>query len=106
MKVKQCPLCSFSIEELSYWAEKRYIEKIPTVELIKTTKNEKEREIVTIVGMMDVSDDTLLAIASKINEQDCAIYACRERLRSILKTKYHYLFTTDKPKCDDTELDT
>lgn len=93
MKSRMCPLCSLSLDELSYWAEKRYIERVSTVELIKLAKTDKDKEIITIVGMLDVDDESLSKIGEEIDEHDCNIFSCRDKLRKLLEEKYHYIFT-------------
>lgn len=83
----KCPLCSIPFDELTKWAEKRYIDNIPTVELLKQAKSEHEKEIITIVGMLDVDDSVLEEIISKSSINDCNVYSCRYKLKRWLKEK-------------------
>ena len=83
----QCSLCSIPIDEIGFWAEKRFIDKIPTVELLKQAQTDREKEIVTVVGMLDVDDATLDVMFNTAKESDCNIFACRARLKKWLEQR-------------------
>lgn len=83
----KCSLCTIPIEEIGVWAERRFIDNISTLELLKLAKNDREKEIITVVGMLDVDDKKLNSMLETAKESDCNIYACRQRLRIWLQKR-------------------
>jgi len=83
----KCSLCSIPIDEIGYWAEKRFIEGISTVELLHQAESDREREIITVVGMLDVDDDKLDGMLKAAKECDCNIFACRSKLKDWLRNR-------------------
>ena len=86
----KCSLCTIPIEELGFWAEKRFINKTPTLELLKQAKTDRDKEIITVVGMLDVDDEQLYQMLGAAKETDCNIFACRQKLKTWLKKKIEF----------------
>jgi len=83
----KCSLCTIPIDEIGVWAEKRFIDEIPTIELLKQARNDRDREIITVVGMLDVDDAKLHTMLEAAKESDCNIFACRQQLKTWLQKR-------------------
>ncbi|NQU40795.1 MAG: hypothetical protein HQ523_12645 [Lentisphaerae bacterium] len=66
------------------WVEKRYIEHVSTMELLASTHDPHEKEIVSIVAMLDVDEGTLLGVMGGVDKPDQHIIQCREDVRKLL----------------------
>jgi hypothetical protein len=76
--------CQVSEEELRYWAAKRYLENIPTLELLDTTDDPHEREVISIVSLLDVDEGTMLVLMGDVNLPEHHIVHCREHVKRLL----------------------
>ncbi len=76
--------CQVAMEELIEWARKRYLEGISTVQLLRLAKNRQEKEAVSIVALLDLSDEELSRVLSPLRASDCNVLACREHVRKWL----------------------
>lgn len=68
----------FPLSELRDWMIMRYIDHIPTVELIHLAKNVEEREEIALVSLLDLDDDTLFSIMPMSEISDRQIMVWRE----------------------------
>ncbi len=76
--------CQVSSEKLAYWAEKRYREGRPTSELLASTTDPDGREVICIVALLDVDEETLLKSMGDVNLPEHHILHCRGETRRIL----------------------
>ncbi len=76
--------CQIEEKELIPWVVKRYIENHSTTELLKSTDDIHEREIISIVALLDVDDTTLLELMGNVDLPDQHILHCREVIREML----------------------
>jgi len=76
--------CQIPEEELKPWVEKRYVEHTPTIELLHSTDNPHEKEIISIVAMLDVDEETLLNMMGNVDLPDHHILHCRENVKQML----------------------
>jgi hypothetical protein len=76
--------CQVPEEEMRSWVEKRYIDHVPTMELLQSTDDLHEKEVISIVSMLDVDEDTLLNTMSDVDMPDDHIIDCRENVRRLL----------------------
>ena len=53
--------CEVPEAELRPWVEKRYIEEIPTIKLLHSTDDPHQREIISIVALLDVDEGTSIS---------------------------------------------
>jgi predicted urease superfamily metal-dependent hydrolase len=67
------------------WIKRRYVENIPTVELINTAESEMEVEAISLVGLIDVKEDVLLKAMSEVEKSKNHILECRESALNLLK---------------------
>ncbi len=73
--------CQVPDEEMRPWVEKRYVDHVPTMELLKSTDNAHDKEVISMVSMLDVDDDTLLGVMSDVDMPGDHILDCRETTR-------------------------
>jgi hypothetical protein len=76
--------CQFSAAELRKWAEKRYIEQHPTIELLQSSDDPHEKEVISAVALLDVDDDVLLAMMGNVDLPEHHILHCRETVKRML----------------------
>jgi len=81
--------CAIPPEELKPWIIKRYAEQRSTVELLNSTRDEREREIITIVSMLDLDDDTVLELMRGVEETADHILACRLTVKAMWRDLCH-----------------
>lgn len=75
--------CEIPQEELQFWVHRRYHDHIPTMELLHATNDPHEKEVISIVAMLDLDDDTMLRLMDQVGMPDYHILECR---RQILQT--------------------
>ena len=76
--------CQVPDKELLPWVEKRYRQQIPTVDLIHSTNDPHEKEIISIVALLDVDDESLLEMMGHIEKPEHHILHCRENVKRML----------------------
>ncbi len=76
--------CNFPIEELKEWASKRYYEHHSTVELLSSTEDPNEREMICAVTLLDVDEQTVLRMMGDVDQPGQHILHCIEQLRKIV----------------------
>lgn len=50
--------CKLSFEELEVWFKRRYVDKIPTITLLEHAANDREREAISAIAMLDLDEET------------------------------------------------
>lgn len=83
---KHC-FCHIPGKELQKWAFQRYKENISTVDLLASTDDPREKEIISAVALLDVDDATLLKMMGDVNLPEHHILHCREKVRVMIKTQ-------------------
>lgn len=77
--------CEIPEKELRHWVVKRYVEHHTTIELLNSTDDPREREIICIVGLIDVEEKLLLQIMSHVGKSKQHIIECREAAKRLLR---------------------
>ena len=80
---KNC-FCQISSEDLLFWAHKRYVENIPTLDLLNSVHDARQKEIISIVALLDADDKLLLEMMGDVNLPDHHILHCREELKKMV----------------------
>lgn len=75
-KIKHC-FCHHSPLNISKWIKRRYIDKIPTVELINNAESKNDIEVISLVGLIDVPENDLLTAMSDVDKETSHILGCR-----------------------------
>ena len=81
---KRC-FCHYTAKELIKYLKLRYIENIPTVELINNAKDNEEKEKIALVGMIDVKEEAFFRLAAKNPKEKAHIIGCRAESMKILE---------------------
>lgn len=76
--------CEIPEEELRPWVDKRYREHRPTIELIHSTDDPHEKEIISIVALLDVDEASMLAMMGDVSKPEHHIIHCRENVKRML----------------------
>ncbi len=77
--------CQVSMDDLTKWAVKRYYENVSTTDLLKSTDDPYEKEVISIVSLLDIDDKTMFALMGDVNKPEHHIIHCRENVLDILK---------------------
>jgi len=76
--------CQISAEELWPWIEKRYHQQISTMELLNSTDDPHQQELISIVALLDVDDDILLQAMQNVPLSEQHILECRESVKQLM----------------------
>jgi hypothetical protein len=79
--------CQVPNEELKTWAKKRYEEHRSTLELMNSTEDPHEKEIISIVALLDVDEESMLNMMGDVDLPTHHIIHCRHNVKSILGIK-------------------
>ena len=77
--------CHYSKDELKKWTVKHYCEHYSTVELMVSTDDPHEKEIISIVALLDVDEEVMIKMMGNVNKPDHHIIHCRDNVRAIVK---------------------
>ncbi len=84
----RCPqkcFCKYDEHELRDIGYKKLIQRVPTVKLIETAKTAREKELISVVSMLDLDDVVAeIMIKEKMSGESCNVLGCRENLRKRL----------------------
>lgn len=76
--------CQFNKDDLIPWIDKRYHKNIPTIDLLDEATSEEEKEIVSIVALLDVDEHILYKIMDKVDMPKHHILNCRDEIKDQL----------------------
>jgi hypothetical protein len=76
--------CQIPDADLRPWVTKRYVEHHSTVELLKSTDDPHEKEVISIVALLDVDDDTMLEMMGDVEMPKHHILHCRQNVKHML----------------------
>ncbi len=78
----QC-FCDLSEDEVRPWVIKKFVEHRPTVELLRSTEDPQDREIISMVAMMDLDDDEVTRLMARSGKSEQHVLACRSRVKGL-----------------------
>lgn len=84
LRPKHC-FCQIPENELEHWAHERYHNHHSTTELMNSTNDPHDREVIGIVALLDVPDDAMLEMMGDVNLPDHHIIHCRERVKKMIE---------------------
>lgn len=76
--------CRVAIGDLRRWARKKYVEQVPTMELLAMAKNPRQKQAVSIVALLDLPDDVVIRILTPLTKPGCRILVCRDQVKQWL----------------------
>jgi hypothetical protein len=76
--------CQIPVSELIVWARRRFLDHLSTIQLLAMASDQREREAVGIVALLDIPDADLILLLTPVTPSHCNILACRDRLRDWL----------------------
>ena len=76
--------CEIPDDEMRPWVEKKFRDHQTTVELINSTDDAHQREIISIVGLFDVDEETMLEMMGGVDKPTHHIIHCREQVKQML----------------------
>jgi hypothetical protein len=77
--------CQIPVDKLRPWAVRKYVEGESTVELIASTDDPHEKEIISIVATLDLDEETMLELMGDVDKPTHHIIHCREDLKQLLE---------------------
>lgn len=76
--------CQIAEKGLRSWAIRRYAEGRSTIELLDSTDDPHEREVISIVATLDLDEETMLELMGEVDKPVHHIVHCRENIRRML----------------------
>jgi hypothetical protein len=76
--------CEIPDKELLPWVQKRYGKDIPTVKLLHSTDDPRQKEIIGIVALLDVDERMMLELMGEVSKPEHHIIHCRENVKRML----------------------
>ncbi|MFW5751004.1 MAG: hypothetical protein ACOCZK_05080 [Planctomycetota bacterium] len=76
--------CHIPIEELVYWARRRYVDGEPTTALLANAPSQRDRELICVIALLDVDAERLNKAIGHLAKPGCRLEACRRQLRAWL----------------------
>ena len=76
--------CQFPSEDLKKWAYKRFCEHRSTIELLSSTDDPHEREMISAVALLDVDEEMMLKMMDKVDMPEHHIIHCLKNLRGMV----------------------
>ncbi len=83
---KHC-FCKIPMDLLQKWFVKRYIEGIPTIELMDLSASEADKEAICAVAMFDIDEKSMLEIMGDVNPPEHHIVHCRAKAQRELEAE-------------------
>ena len=84
----ECPsscFCKFDAHELLEVGRRKFIQHIPTLDLMKAARSPREKEIIRVVSLLDLNDYVAqIMIREKMVCHTCDVLACRADLKKRL----------------------
>ena len=81
---KNC-FCNIPMNLLRKWYLKRYLECIPTLELLEIAECDSDKEAICAVAMFDITEEIMLDLMGDINLPEHHIVHCRADVRTELE---------------------
>jgi len=85
--VSYIPECmgDYDFDEIVFFAKKRFVEGFDTIELMVAADNQREKEEIALVSLLDVANDEVrgLQLSCKHAGQ-CKAMDCRYRLKNMI----------------------
>jgi len=72
------------ITDLEKWAYKKYVQGQDTLQLLAAADNEYDKELITIIAMLDVEKNSLDSMLGHQTKDTCNLEACRNKVREWL----------------------
>jgi hypothetical protein len=79
--------CEIATEELQFWAHKRYREHIPTMELLHSTEDRHAKEVISMIDLLELDDDSMLRMMEHVEMPEDHIINCCHHTQQILQLK-------------------
>jgi hypothetical protein len=84
-KPKRC-FCKIPPSELVKWMHEKYVNNLTTMELMQKAATPFEREMVTIIAMLDVDEKELDRMLHHETKPGCNLKHCRDAVKKLLLT--------------------
>ncbi len=76
--------CKIPITDLEKWAYKKFVEGKNTMQLLADVENDYDKELITIIAMLDVDKEALDTMLGHESKNTCNLEMCRTRVRDWL----------------------
>lgn len=76
--------CQIPEEELKYWFHKRYNEHHSTIDLLSNTDDPHEKEVISIVALLDLDDKIVTEMMSNVPPHENQVLHCRKVAKEML----------------------
>ena len=77
--------CMIPDDDLKPWIIKKYRDHIPTLDLMLSTEDSREKEIISIVALIDVDDSLMLKMMENVPRTQEHILECRQNAKRLVE---------------------
>lgn len=77
--------CRLPMDQLAKWARRKYLDGRTTMELMAEAANSRERELVTVVALLEVEEHELDRLLHHATGPNCRLDKCRKLVRDWVK---------------------
>jgi len=84
-KPNRC-FCTIPPSELIPWMQEKYVKGLSTMELMQKAVTPRDRELVTIIAMLDVDEKELDRMLHHQTKPGCNLKHCRDAVKKLLVT--------------------
>lgn len=76
--------CEIPDAELRPWVERKYQAHQSTLDLMRSTDDPHEKEIISIVALLDIDEETMIKMMGDVSKSTHHIIHCRENVNHML----------------------
>lgn len=76
--------CQIPKKDLQHWFHKRYNEHHSTIYLLSHTDDPYEKEVISIVALLDLDDKIVTEMMGDVNKPEHHVLHCRKEIQSML----------------------
>lgn len=79
---------NYDFDHIAKFAKKRFVDGNSTISLLEKARSETEREVISLVCMLDVEDEYVIDVTLDCRyADDCKVTNCRDKLRKLIETE-------------------
>lgn len=81
-----CCEANYDFDKVIYFARKKFIDQVPTIELLQSAKTDKEREEICLISLLEVEDAEVRDLLVECKYQNkCSIVNCQQVLKKMIE---------------------
>ena len=93
---------NYNFDKIAFYAIRRFVDGINTIELMETAKTDREKEEIALVCLLDINDDELMNLKLSCTYSGvCKTVDCRDKLKKMIDVELHKKYpSSDEVLCN------